>query len=138
MGKVELLAPGGSYSKMMTAYQYGADAVYIGSDAGFGLRANCDNFSLEEIESAVKYANEHGKKLYVTLNIFPRDNDVERMVVQAQRLNNLGVHGIIVSDAGAFTAISEKVPDLPIHVSTQANNLNSHTCRFWKKKSFLM
>lgn len=133
MGKVELLAPGGSYSKMMTAYQYGADAVYIGSDAGFGLRANCDNFSLEEIESAVKYANEHGKKLYVTLNIFPRDNDVERMVVQAQRLNNLGVHGIIVSDAGAFTAISEKVPDLPIHVSTQANNLNSHTCRFWKK-----
>lgn len=133
MGKVELLAPGGSYSKMMTAFEYGADAVYIGSDAGFGLRANCDNFSLEEIESAVKYANEHDKKIYVTLNIFPRDNDVERMVQQAQRLYNVGVHGIIVSDPGAFTAISEKVPQLQIHVSTQANNLNSHTCRFWKK-----
>lgn len=132
MGKVELLAPGGSYSKMMTAFEYGADAVYIGTDAGFGLRANCDNFSREEIISAVKYANEHGKKIYVTLNIFPRDDDVERMVAQAQELHRMGVHGIIVSDAGAFTAIHAKVPDLSIHVSTQANNLNSYTCRFWK------
>ena len=99
MGKVELLAPGGSYSKMMTAFEYGADAVYIGTDAGFGLRANCDNFSREEIISAVKYANEHGKKIYVTLNIFPRDDDVERMVAQAQELHRMGVHGIIVSNA---------------------------------------
>lgn len=132
MGRVELLAPGGNYSKMMTAFEYGADAVYIGSDAGFGLRSNCDNFTLEETRRAVEYANEHGKKIYVTLNIFPRDTDIERMVQQAEKLYEIGVHGVIVSDLGAFTAIHAKVPDLDIHVSTQANNLNSATCRVWK------
>jgi putative protease len=127
MGRVELLAPGGNYSKMMTAFEYGADAVYIGSDAGFGLRSNCDNFTLEETRRAVEYANEHGKKIYVTLNIFPRDTDIERMVQQAEKLYEIGVHGVIVSDLGAFTAIHAKVPDLDIHVSTQANNQMAQT-----------
>ncbi len=126
----ELLAPGGSLSKAKTALSFGADAVYIGGDA-FGLRANAENFTLEQMAELVEFANSLGKKVYVTLNILPRSREIPLMCDYAQKIADVGVHGVIVSDLGAFTAIHKAVPELPIHVSTQANNLNAETCRFW-------
>ncbi len=126
----ELLAPGGSLTKAKTALNYGADAVYIGG-SHFGLRANADNFTLDQIRELVTFANSRGKKVYVTLNMLPKTGEIPAMCDYARELAELGVHGIIVADLGAFTALRQAVPQLPIHVSTQANNLNAETCRFW-------
>lgn len=127
---IELLAPGGSYSKMLTAFEYGADAVYIGGDV-FGLRANAENFTLEQMADAACYADAHQKKIYVTMNIIARNADLKDMACYARELSGTGVHGVIVSDPGAFLTIKEAAPTLNIHVSTQANNLNWRTCAFW-------
>ena len=128
---IELLAPGGSYSKMCTAFAYGADAVYIGGDA-FGLRANADNFTLEQIADAVEYAEQRQKKIYVTMNIFARNADLKQMAVYARELSQAKVHGVIISDPGAFLTVREAAPALPVHISTQANTLNWRTCAFWQ------
>lgn len=129
---IELLAPGGNKVKMKTAFDYGADAVYIGGDV-FGLRANADNFTLDEIAQSVDYANSINKKIYVTMNIIARSHDLPEMAKYAKELKKAGVHGVIISDPGAFLTVKEAEPDLPIHVSTQANNLNWKTCEFWHK-----
>ena len=129
---MELLAPGGSYSKMMTAFDYGADAVYIGGDA-FGLRANAENFTLDQIADAAAYAAKAGKKIYVTMNIFARNADLKEMAQYARELSQANIHGVIVSDPGAFLTIRDAAPELKIHVSTQANNLNWRTCAFWQR-----
>lgn len=129
---IELLAPGGNKVKMKTAFDYGADAVYIGGDV-FGLRANADNFTLDEIAQSVDYANSINKKIYVTMNIIARSHDLPEMAKYAKELKKAGVHGVIISDQGAFLTVKEAEPDLPIHVSTQANNLNWKTCEFWHK-----
>ena len=128
--KCELLAPAGNPAKMETAFFYGADAVYLGGTR-FGLRAGAGNFTDEEIEAAVRYANSLGKKIYVTLNILPRTYELAELSEYAKYLDSIGVHGVIVSDIGAFFTIRKAAPDLPIHVSTQANNLNAETVRFW-------
>ena len=129
---IELLAPGGNKVKMKTAFDYGADAVYIGGDV-VGLRANADNFTLDEIAQSVDYANSINKKIYVTMNIIARSHDLPEMAKYAKELKKAGVHGVIISDPGAFLTVKEAEPDLPIHVSTQANNLNWKTCEFWHK-----
>lgn len=129
---IELLAPGGNKVKMKTAFDYGADSVYIGGDV-FGLRANADNFTLDEIAQSVDYANSINKKIYVTMNIIARSHDLPEMAKYAKELKKAGVHGVIISDPGAFLTVKEAEPDLPIHVSTQANNLNWKTCEFWHK-----
>ena len=130
--KVELLAPAGNYDKMLTAFRYGADAVYLGGNA-FGLRAKADNLTDGQIEAAVKYANSLGKKIYVTANIISRDADLPPIAEYAKFLESAGVHGVIVADIGTFMVIKEAAPCLPIHVSTQANNLNWKTIDFWLK-----
>lgn len=129
---IELLAPGGNKVKMKTAFEYGADAVYIGGDV-FGLRANADNFTLDEIAEATEFADSINKKIYVTMNIIARNQDLPDMTKYAKELSQAGVHGVIISDPGAFMTVKEAAPELPIHVSTQANNLNWRTCEFWQK-----
>ena len=129
---IELLAPGGSEAKMRTALEYGADAVYLGGDA-FGLRANAENFTLQQIADAAAFAGRRGKKIYVTMNIFARNGDLKEMARYAAALSQTKVHGVIVSDPGAFLTVREAAPELPLHVSTQANTLNWRTCEFWKK-----
>ena len=129
---MELLAPGGNMVKLKTAFEYGADAVYIGGDV-FGLRANADNFTLQEIADAADYADKLHKKIYVTMNIIARNQDLPDMITYARELSQAGVHGVIISDPGAFMTVKEAAPELPIHVSTQANNLNWRTCEFWQK-----
>ena len=130
INKPELLAPAGNFTKLKTAFMYGADAVYLGGHC-FSLRAQADNFSADEMREAVVLANSLGKKVYVTMNIISRDADLPRIAEYAKELAEIGVHGVIVADIGTFMLVRETVPELPVHVSTQANNLNWRTVKFW-------
>jgi len=130
MRKPELLAPAGDWEKLKYALAYGADAVYIGGQA-FGLRAYAGNFNLEEMEKAVCWTHDLGKKLYVTVNIFAHEPDFEELPAYLKQLESLGMDGAIVSDPGVITMAQEVAPRLPLHLSTQVNNTNSYSVRFW-------
>lgn len=132
MKKIELLAPAGNLEKLKVAITYGADAVYIGGEA-FSLRAMANNFSKEEMLEGLKFAHERGKKIYVTVNIFAHNEDLLAMPEYIKELNNMGVDAIIVSDLGVFSIVKEVAPDLEVHISTQANNVNYKAAEFWHK-----
>jgi len=129
--RVELLAPAGSFEKMVAAIHYGADAVYCGGKK-FSLRAHAGNFSETELGEAVKYAHEKNVKLYVTVNIFAHQEDLQGLDNYLQCLQDVGVDGIIVSDPGIMALAQEIIPDVPIHLSTQANVTNPANARFWE------
>jgi len=131
MKNIELLSPAGDFSKLKTALYYGADAVYIGGKS-FSLRAYASNFDEEGIKSAIAYAHERGKKVYVTVNIFARNYDIEQAEEYFRFLQGTGVDGVIVSDIGLITLARECAPELNISVSTQANTLNYKTVEFYK------
>ncbi|WP_251612425.1 peptidase U32 family protein [Pumilibacter muris] len=130
---IELLAPAGNREKLETAINFGADAVYLAGKA-FGLRAFCDNFTDSELVDAVKFCHARGKKAYVTLNIYAYDDDFPAITEYARFLNEIGVDAVIVSDAGIIACLREKVPDLAIHLSTQANATNGEAAKFWAKQ----
>ncbi|MDR7870036.1 MAG: U32 family peptidase [Tissierellaceae bacterium] len=130
MRKIELLAPAGDLEKLKMAIIYGADAVYLGGEA-FGLRKASKNFTIESISEGVKFAHERGKKVYVTLNIIPHPDDLEGLEEYVTNLYNIDVDAVIVSDPGMFSIINKTVPDLEIHMSTQASITNSETINFW-------
>ena len=130
MEKIELLAPAGDLEKLKTAIIYGADAVYLGGES-FGLRKASKNFSLEEIEEGIQFAHARGKKVYITLNIVPHDKDVDGLEEYVKELYELNVDAVIVSDPGIFSIIKRTVPDLQIHISTQASVTNYETIMFW-------
>ena len=133
MNKIELLAPAGDMSKLKTAFYFGADAAYIGGKA-MNLRAGAGNFSNEEIIEAVRYAHNLGKKIYVTVNIFARNYDIENAAEYLVFLEQANIDGVIISDAG-LVALSKKVaPNLKINLSTQANTLNYAAAEFWKNQ----
>lgn len=129
--KIELLAPAGNMEKLKTAFHFGADAVYLAGKK-FGLRAYADNFSDEEIFQAVQYAHGLGKKVYVTLNVFPKDSDFVQLQDYLAVLQSACVDAVLVSDVGMFDFVKTH-SNLAIHVSTQANTLNSNAVRFWKR-----
>lgn len=131
--KVELLAPAGDLEKLKVAITYGADAVYLGGNA-FGLRAKAKNFSLEDMEIGVKYAHERNVKVYVTCNIFAHNSDIasDKLVNYLTHLEKIKVDGVIVADPGMFSIVRETVPNMEIHISTQANTTNYQTANFWK------
>ncbi len=128
--KVELLVPAGSLEVLKVAVDYGADAVYIGGQA-YGLRAKVDNFSIEEMKKAVKYAHAKNAKVYVTANIFAHNYDIEGMKAYFEQLKDTGVDAVLVSDPGIFMLAKETMPDMELHISTQANNTNYLTYNFW-------
>lgn len=130
MSKIELLAPAGNLEKLKMAIIYGADAVYLGGEQ-FGLRAQAKNFSIEEIQEGVNFAHERGKKVYVTLNIIPHNEDLEGFPQYVKNLNDIGVDAVIISDPGAFSIVKDVAPNLEIHLSTQANTTNYATANFW-------
>lgn len=130
MEKIELLAPAGDLEKLKMAITYGADAVYLGGDS-FGLRKASKNFSIEEIEEGIKFAHERGKKVYITLNIVPHDEDMEGLEEYITKLYEIKTDAVIVSDPGMFSVIKRTVPNLPIHLSTQASVTNYETMMFW-------
>ncbi len=130
MSKMELLAPAGDLKKLKVAIDYGADAVYLGGES-FGLRKASKNFSLADIAEGVKYAHQHGRKVYVTLNIVPHEFDFDGAEEYVQSLESIGVDAVIVTDPGMFATVRAAAPDLPIHMSTQGSITNSRSIRFW-------
>ncbi len=129
--KIELLAPAGNFSKLKTALYFGADAVYLGGK-NFSLRAYSDNFTDEELYSAVNYVHDKGKKVYVTVNIFAKNSDFVKAEEYFKYLEKIKVDGVILSDPG-FIALAKKVaPNLELHLSTQANTLNKYSAKFWE------
>lgn len=132
MKKPELLAPAGNMEKLKMALLYGADAVYLGGKA-FGLRAFGGNFTNEELQEAVDFAHKLGKKIYVTVNIFPHNSDIAKLPAYLTFLNEIKVDAILVADLGVFTLAKEYAPDVELHISTQANNTNWAAVNAWAK-----
>jgi len=130
--KPELLAPAGDYQKLIYAVEYGADAVYIGGEE-FSLRTASANFSLDEIDKAVRYAHSKGVRVYVACNSVPRNDECERFIEYVKMLEKIGVDAVIVSDLGFLALTREHAPNMAIHISTQANTLNYETCKMWHK-----
>ena len=131
MNKPELLAPAGSFEKAKEAFIYGADAVYCGTGAlSLRSRAEVNN---NDLAKTIEYAHSIGKKVYTTINIYAPDNVYDDIVEQVKMLDNLKVDAVIVSDGGVVEIIKETAPNIPIHISTQANTLSSHTAKFWQK-----
>ena len=131
MKKPELLAPAGSFEKAKTAFMYGADAIYAGtSSLSLRTRAEMED---DDLVKTIKYAHEHNKKVYVTINIFAWDDRYEEIKEQAKILNNLKVDGIIVADGGVLEILKQYAPDVDMHISTQANIVSYHTSNFWYK-----
>lgn len=131
MKKVELLAPAGNMEKMKMAILYGADAVYL-AGKGFGLRAYGGNFTNEELQEAVIFAHDRNRKVYVTVNIIPRNEDLNGLGEYLQFLESIHVDAALISDLGVFQLAREVVPQLPIHISTQASSANWRTVKAWK------
>ena len=132
MKKVELLSPAGDLERLKLAYLYGADACYIGG-RNFSLRANANNFSLEEIEEACKYAHNLNKKLYVTVNIVFQNEDYEGILEYLKELERIGVDALIVSDPSVIKIIKENKLCLNFHISTQFSSANIEVAKFFKK-----
>ena len=130
--KPELLAPAGSLSKLKIAITYGADAVYVGGEE-FSLRVAAENFSVEEMKEGVRFAHERGKKVYLTANIIPHNEDIDQYEKFLREYLTAGFDAVIVSDLGIFQLTREIAPKLEIHVSTQANNVNYKSAETWHK-----
>lgn len=128
--KIELLAPAANLEVLRCAIDYGADAVYIGGE-NYGLRAKADNFSAEDMIKGVEYAHAHDAKVYVTANIYAHNDDLPGLEEYFDRLKNTGIDAVLISDPGVFAIARRKMPDMELHISTQANNTNYETFLFW-------
>lgn len=128
--KPELLAPAGNLEKLKIAITYGADAVYIGGEE-FSLRVAADNFTDAEITEGVAFAKERGKKVYLTANIIPHNKDIDEYADFLNRVKNTGIDAVIISDLGMFEMTRKIAPELDIHISTQANNVNYMSAEKW-------
>ena len=126
----ELLLPAKDPEVLRTAVRYGADAVYIGGEA-YGLRAKARNFSAEEMAESIRYAHERGVKVYVTANILAHNSDLSGAGRYFEQLAEMKPDAILVADPGMFMLAREKCPNVPLHISTQANNTNYGTFNFW-------
>ena len=131
--KLELLIPASSLEVLKIAVIYGADAVYIGGEA-FRLRAKAKNFTLEEMKEGIEFAHAHDCKVYVTANILAHNYDLDGARQYFKELKQIGPDALIISDPGMFTIAKEELPDIDIHISTQANNTNYMTYQFWWKQ----
>ncbi len=128
--KPELLIPASSLDVLKTAAAFGADAVYIGGEA-YGLRAKAKNFSPEDMAEGIRYAHERGVKVHVTVNIIAHNRDLPGVRAYLEELKGMRPDALIIADPGIFLLAGEICPEIPRHVSTQANSTNAETCRFW-------
>lgn len=128
--KPELLAPAGSLAKLKTAITYGADAVYVGGEE-FSLRVAAENFTPEEMAEGVRFAHERGKRVYLTANIIPHNRDIAEYEAFLKEYSKSGFDAVILSDLGMFAMTRKLAPELEIHVSTQANNVNYMSAKTW-------
>lgn len=132
MNKPELLSPAGSLSKLKTALDWGADAVYFGGER-FSLRTAAENFSGAQIEEGVAYCHDRGKKCYCAVNTLPRNSDLAALPGYFRDLAKRGVDAFIISDPGVFSIARANAPEIPVHISTQANTVNFAGVDFWHK-----
>jgi putative protease len=133
MNKIELLAPAGDLDKLKFAILYGADAVYIGGQI-FGLRAASKNFTIEQMKEGVEFAHQRGKRVYLTLNIIPHNEDVELLSTYLEDLKEVNVDAVILSDPGTLMFVRQHLPEMEVHLSTQANNTNYMSAQFWHQQ----
>ena len=129
----ELLIPASSLEVLKTAVIFGADAVYIGGEA-FGLRAKAKNFSMDEMREGISFAHEHGVKVYVTANILAHNKDLPGVEAYFRELRDIKPDALIIADPGVFQIAKRVCPEIERHISTQANNVNYETYRFWQKQ----
>ncbi|MCR4673544.1 MAG: U32 family peptidase [Lachnospiraceae bacterium] len=132
MRELELLVPAGSLEVLKVAVIYGADAVYIGGEI-FSLREKAKNFSKEDMAEGIRFAHEHGVKVYVTANIFAHNEDLKEAKDYFKELEELRPDAVLISDPGLFMLAKENCPSVQIHISTQANNTNYEIFRFWRQ-----
>lgn len=130
MKKPELLIPASSLEVLKTAVIFGADAVYIGGEV-FSLRAKSKNFSMDDMREGIAFAHAHGTKVYVTANILAHNGDLDGVEEYFNELKEIGPDALIISDPGVFQIAKEICPEIEVHISTQANNTNYRTYRFW-------
>jgi len=130
-GRAELLLPAGDLEKLKTAVLYGADAIYAGTP-DLSLRSK-SGFSVEALAEGVRFAHEHGKRVYLTLNLFTHNRDVERLEASLEAFRAIRPDGVIVADLGVIEYLRERAPELELHVSTQANVLSYLTVNAWHR-----
>ena len=133
LAKPELLAPAGDLEKLRMAILYGADAVYLGG-RDFSLRAGAGNFSLPEMAEGISFAHARGARVLAAVNIFAHNQDLEKLPAYLGQLKELNVDGLIVADPGVIRLARQLVPQMPLHLSTQANNVNWASLQFWAKQ----
>ncbi len=126
----ELLSPAGNFEKMEAAFRFGADAVYLAGQR-FGMRAAADNFSTIDLKKAVDFAHKCNKKVYVTLNVMPREHELLELERYLYDLSEVAPDAVIVADQGVFSLCQKHIPAIPIHISTQAATVNSEGCLRW-------
>ncbi|MDC0857670.1 U32 family peptidase [Rickettsiales bacterium] len=130
--KTELLVPAGSIEKLKIAVHYGADSIYIGTP-DLSLRTQSE-FTLEELTEAIEYAHSYGKRVYLTLNLFSHNKDIEKLPTFIDTIKQAKPDGVIIADPGVFSFVKQHAPDLDLHISTQANICSSLTVDFWKEQ----
>ncbi|HHW56725.1 MAG TPA: U32 family peptidase [Clostridia bacterium] len=128
---LELLAPVGDLERLKIAINYGADAVYFGGQ-NYSLRAYV-GLTLDEIKEGIKYVRKNGKKAYITINFFPHNEDLKELPEYIKKVTDLGIDAIILSDLAVFSIVKEVAPEVDVHISTQANNVNYMSALFWHK-----
>ena len=133
MRKIELLVPASSLEVLKIAVIFGADAVYIGGEM-YGLRAKAKNFSNEDIKAGIEFAHKYGKRVFITANITAHNRDLEGVRKYFEELKEIKPDALIISDPGVFTIAKEVCPEIEIHISTQANNVNYMTFLFWQEQ----
>ncbi|MBQ4071298.1 MAG: U32 family peptidase [Clostridia bacterium] len=130
MKRPEILSPAGNFEKMKAAILYGADAVYL-SGKIFGMRSAADNFTLAELSEAVDYAHARGVRVYLTVNTMPRENEYPTLEEYFISLRNIGIDALIIADIGVLMLARRLLPEVEIHISTQANTVSAATCLAW-------
>lgn len=125
--KPEVLAPAGDFERLIAAVQFGADAVYLAGKE-FGMRASQTNFSNEELEEAVKYAHQNNVRVYLTINTLPRNDEIDKLPEYLKFIDSIGIDAVIASDIGVLSLVKKTIPDMEIHISTQAGIVNYQTC----------
>ena len=130
MQKIELLAPAGDMEKLKTAVRYGADAVYFGGEV-FSLRAGAGNLTVDEMKEAMEFLHTHGAKGYLTINIYPHNEDIRPLQEYIQQIRDIPIDAFLVSDPGVMQLVKDGIPNAEIHLSTQANTTNYLSANFW-------
>lgn len=131
----ELLAPAGNMEKGLVAMEYGADALYLAGKE-FGMRASAGNFSISEMREILSIAHAKGVKIYVTVNVFPHNDEIDLLSPYLAQLEELQVDGLILADIGVYRLAKKFAPSIPLHLSTQANTVNYQAAQFWEELGF--